>query len=396
MSHSRDATDIIRGYFYQLDYFMLKLLDTPHDSDIVCVEGIEDVDLNTTDELIAIQCKYYENTVYNHSLLAKPICLMLRHYSENLKKKKHIIKYAIYGHYSSGQHKLQDKPDIEYFKKHFFTYSKHKMHEELKLSDKSLSVFIQNLFIDINAPSYQNQECQIKASLKNIFSCSEAEVEYYYNNAFNQVKIISTRKNEKERKITKKKFLSLIEKKDNLFSIWYAKKRGIDKYCKNIKKQYFSKFNISPYERFFLIDCDIFISDLQLKLLIQNISKNWSKLTQRTKDTFCPYVYLNNISEVRLIKIKEMLQQDNFCFIDGFDFKGADFSTKSICKKATYNNGIKIKLINEIKYLKLILDSLSTTKEIYHFYTDKKYFNNEKYNHVDIYIERTMNINDII
>ena len=47
MSKCRAAIDTITGYYYQFDYFILKLLEQQNDSDAVCIEGIEDVDLET-------------------------------------------------------------------------------------------------------------------------------------------------------------------------------------------------------------------------------------------------------------------------------------------------------------------------------------------------------------
>ena len=396
MPHSRAAVDTIRGYFYQFDYFILKLLETPHDSDTICIEGIEDIDINTADETIAIQCKYYAKTNYNHSVLSKPLCLMLRHYANSLKIGAPVIKYTIYGHYSSGQDKLSDDLDVEFFKKNFFSPSGKKEYEELNLNDKELEIFIASLKINIYAPSYEEQEKKIFDKIKGVFSCSDLEADYYYNNALHVVKRLSTMKNENNRVITKKDFISSLDKKDYLFNIWFAKKRGIDQYCKKIKNHFFSKYNASPYERFFLIDCDDSISDVEIKLLIQNISKKWSKLSKRLKDTFCPYVYLHNITDERLIQIKNLLQSDDFYFIDGYDFKDSSFSVKSICRRATYDNKIRLKVINEDKYIKSILNSLSVTREIYQFYKSAIFFDDESHKHIKIFVEKTNNINDII
>ena len=41
----REAVSTIRGYFYQFDYTILKVLELEHDDDTICIEGIEDVDI---------------------------------------------------------------------------------------------------------------------------------------------------------------------------------------------------------------------------------------------------------------------------------------------------------------------------------------------------------------
>ena len=42
-------------------------------TDKVTIEGIEDVDITTIDNKLAIQCKYYEGTEYNHSEISEAI-----------------------------------------------------------------------------------------------------------------------------------------------------------------------------------------------------------------------------------------------------------------------------------------------------------------------------------
>ena len=90
MAKGRDAIDTITGYYYQFDYYILQLLDLAGENDTVTIEGIEDVDILEENELTAIQCKYYDKTEYNHSIIAKPIRLMLRYYVIGRPKKKKI------------------------------------------------------------------------------------------------------------------------------------------------------------------------------------------------------------------------------------------------------------------------------------------------------------------
>ena len=96
MAKERSAIATIKGYYYQFDYFILQLLKCNNETDSICIEGIEDVDLKTVDESTAIQCKYYAGTEYNHSVIAQPLRYMLDHY---LSKANNGIKYKIYGYY---------------------------------------------------------------------------------------------------------------------------------------------------------------------------------------------------------------------------------------------------------------------------------------------------------
>ena len=50
MAKERSAIATIKGYYYQFDYFILQLLKCNNETDSICIEGIEDVDLKTVDE----------------------------------------------------------------------------------------------------------------------------------------------------------------------------------------------------------------------------------------------------------------------------------------------------------------------------------------------------------
>lgn len=45
MAKERSAIATIKGYYYQFDYFILQLLKCNNETDSICIEGIEDVDL---------------------------------------------------------------------------------------------------------------------------------------------------------------------------------------------------------------------------------------------------------------------------------------------------------------------------------------------------------------
>ena len=47
MAKERSAIATIKGYYYQFDYFILQLLKCNNETDSICIEGIEDVDLKT-------------------------------------------------------------------------------------------------------------------------------------------------------------------------------------------------------------------------------------------------------------------------------------------------------------------------------------------------------------
>ena len=230
-----------------------------------------------------------------------------------------------------------------------------------------------------------------------MFHCNLFEAEYYYyNNTLRVIKQLATEQDITKRSISKRNFLSAINQKQPLFESWYIEYRGLVEYCRAIKQEYFSQVNISPYARFFLIECDGRISVQQIKSLLLKISKNWSKLSKNEVRPFCPYVYLHGISEPEIIDIKRALQNDGIYFVDGYDFKGAGFSPKSIVRKPSAHNEIKLKFITEIHQIADVLNSISTTRIIYQFYLETPFYENNHYEVHAIKIQETQNIEKMI
>ena len=382
MARTRDAVDTIKGYYYQFDYFILQIINSADDLDEITIEGIEDVDIFNKDGVTAVQCKYYSKTEYNHSVIAQPIRLMLRDFAK--RNTENQIRYKIYGKYKSGHEKYPEELTVDFAKKNLFTYTKdkkkHVLHEELNLTDEEIENFLSLLDVNINAEDYDILQDKVIEGLKSIFRCEKFEAEYYYyNNALRLVKEKATQNNEKNRIISKKDFLDKINNKKMLFDKWYLQYKGVQEYCKDIKKQYFTQKNISPYERFFLIECDSVINDNELLSIIEKISSNWSKLSRREIKPFCPYIYLEGISKERLLNLKKHLQEENIRIWDGYDFLGADFKVDSIIRKTNFQNDVKLKIINEIENLNTILQVARGTKQIYQFYLNEPFYENNGY-----------------
>ena len=376
------------------------MIGITNDNDTVTIEGIEDVDIFDKNYMIAIQCKYYAKTEYNHSVIAKPIRLMLKDYIKKRQQKKN-IKYKLYGKYQSGHDKYPGKLSVDFAKKSLFTYTenkvKHELHKELSLEDKDIEDFLNRIDVDIYAEDYTVQQKKVIKSLEDLFKCSNFEAEYYYyNNALRLVKETATKQNIKDRTMTKKEFIEKINSKKMLFDKWYLEFKGVREYCSEIKKQYFSPTNVSPYERFFLIECDEIIDDKKILSLIIKISKNWSRLSKREVRPFCPYIYLHGISQIRLIILKKKLQGEDIRLWDGYDFLGADFSVNSITRRANAENNVKIKIINKLEELNKVIENTSGTKEIYHFYLNEPFYENNQNICYGIQILSTENIGIMI
>lgn len=177
MERSREAISTIKGYYFQFDFFILQLLQLQSDNGYVQIEGIEDVDVErASNDIEAVQCKYYEGVTCTPSVVGKAIRPMLKHFAKFKDGSGgNDIRYCyrLFGYYKSGQDSVERHLTVDYVKRKFFTYSedgkKRKLHIELKLSDSDLENFLQRLEIDLHATTYDEQIEKIIHQLQKSF-----------------------------------------------------------------------------------------------------------------------------------------------------------------------------------------------------------------------------------
>jgi hypothetical protein len=404
----RSAVDTIRGYFYQFDLSILCVLQLRSPDDSVEIECTEDIDIRTATDVTATQCKYYAKTEYNHSVIKDAVKHMVAHFKESLAGTKPKVAYSIRGHYASGQEKLDGGIDVDFLKKHFLTYSEGKgpakatryHHTELGLSDADLGEFLKRITIDLRAKDFDEQYREVLGAIRSIFGGTPFTAEYfYYNNALAVIRELSIKAAPAGRKITKKEFLARIDTSTVLFNEWFVEKKGKKAHLAALRKEYFTEFNVSPYERFFLVEVDAgsYVRS-DLKAIFFELSRKWAKLSAREPAPFCPYIYVQGVSDDELLALKRELSTEGFKFIDGHDFQGADFSTHSITQKATHGNGIKIKILNTLPNVEQTVDIVTKTRHIYQFHLGSSYFDYDKpsVRHVKIQVERLSDVESII
>ena len=400
----RSATHTIKGYFYQFDYTILQILNQENIENILTLEEIEDLDIEMADETTAVQCKYYEKTDYSHSIIAKPIRLMLEDFIERKRNSSEEVSYKTYGYYKSGQDKLIQPINLDFLKSTFLTYQKNKVeykhHEALQATDNELEQFISTLDIDINASEYIHQLEMILEKLIEIFECDSFEAEhYYYNNALNEIKRLSIESKADNRKVTKSDFLDKINKKQIIFNKWFLKIKGKEKYLRSLRSKFFSSLNVECLDRFFLIEINIEEynrADLIDLLLV--ISNKYSKITRRTPEKFCPFVFVSELDEKEIIEIKKYLISKGRFFIDGYDFQGSEFSTDSMLKPISFENPIHIKFLNNINDLEDMLQASNKIIHIYQFYLQQPFFHhkNDNMKHIKIELKGINDIKEVI
>lgn len=396
---SRNANDTILGYFYQFNKTIIEILKETDDNNMITVEGIEDIDVEKSNEIETIQCKYHEALEYNHSQIKKAIIFLLNDYIKNLHEN---YKYTLYAYFKSGNEKLKLPLNIDYLKSNFLEYKEkgveHKVYQELGIDNEKLENFIKVLNIELVDINYEEQKNNVIKILIKQFDCTEIDAEnFYYGNAINEIIKLAISSDITQRRISKKDFITRISKKEVLFNNWINEFMGRKNLLRKLRNDYFTYTNISPNERIFMIDSGN-EKEFELKELIKCIIKKWTKILKRENNSYCPYIFINNYDRNKLAELKKDLYNDGVKFIDGFLFDGAEFNVEEICKKADYNNGIKIKFINKVEFVEDIIKETKKTKEIYQFYYNKPFFScdNENIKHVKIQIKDINEVKEII
>lgn len=358
---SRSAESAIKGYFYQFDNSILEILKLANDSDSITIEGIEDIDINSEDGYTAIQCKYYEGTEYNHSVIAEPLRLMLNHFSDYKKGLKPKVKYILRGHYKSGQYKLSAPLDLPLFKEKFLTYTSKKViyehHEKLSLTDLELTEFLDSLAIDINAKNYNDQLDELIDTIKRLFSCDKYSAEnFYYNNCLKLIKNLSIEAELSKRTISKKDFVNKINTSKVLFNEWFIIYKTKKEYLKTITENLKSTRVLEVSKsKIILIGNEILQSDnseLPVEEFILNLISKFYRINSVLRDAK-PLLLVLDCDESEMKRIKEFLIENNTIFHDGFEhikFSHTIFNTNPIITKSKNST----KIINSSYVIKLI------------------------------------------
>ncbi len=376
---NRSATATIKGYFYQFDQTIVRLLEaTKHGS--VTIEGVEDIDLDDIGASAFVQCKYYEGTEYNHSVIKDAIVHMLRHFHAAGTPTDQVFRYRLTGHYRSGQHKLRLPLTDEFLKEHFLTSTRdkqtHRVHEELAMTDVQLAAFRGLLDIDVNGPSYDDQQAYLlKLLASEIPGCTAGDAMcFFYPMAINVVQGLAIQADEAKRKITKDQFLKAINRKELVFSTWLREHLGREYFARMIRRKYFyfDKTKMPKASRFFVIDmANEYQLDKAARMLVRLGNFFSHKELQRTPaiDRFCPYVLLRGVTTEQLIELKASLWTQGVAFNDGYPFQGAGFSPAMLAADPSKDNLWKIKFIPDGQQLApTIAACAGSVVEVYDFY----------------------------
>ena len=192
---NRSADSSISGYSYQFLITIDHIISGRSDDKFI-IEGIEDLDVVTTDEKCLNQYKYHPDKNLTNSLIAKPIILMLNHFLKNSDEQ---IQYKLFVHgnknnYTLTRHGLKDILTLnigEKFKRDEYS-SGYKDETKLK---KFLSKF--SLVVTVG---FEELESKVIKKISEKLVLREEEVRLsLYPLAYKYINDFARKKNEKDR-----------------------------------------------------------------------------------------------------------------------------------------------------------------------------------------------------
>jgi len=387
---SRSAEATIRGFIYQFDATILKILEATASYRIV-IEGIEDVDVLGDYDVQAVQCKYYEGTPLTNSVLREIVKPMLEHF----KSEKRKIKYFIYGYFKSTKEFPLDDPTK--FKSEVLAYKQkgvsHNVADDLDIAIPKLSKFLECLNLEYTS-AFTEHQTKVKTLLKSTLSCSEDEIDsLYYPKAMSVVERLAVQPDAEKRIITKSKFLQNINVKNALYSRWYLENEGAEKFCRKIRRQYFSHLNVMPHERFLIIEVSDKAKLPDLKSVLIHIGNKLSTASKgkRTTDRFAPFICVRSLAGADFVKLKNDLYAEGHYFVDGYPYKDAVFHYSALVLPQTEENKIVFRLITE-DVLDDVISRVTGTKEVFEFYHSSPMNERDDVKHIQVPVK---SVNDI-
>lgn len=395
---TRSASDSLRGYGYQFQESILRILDAG-DHEEITLEGIEDIDLENEQ----IQVKYLSSKKLIPSSIQKPASLMLKDYVTNHTDRKDTT-YRIYAFFGdpSGDGAFLNKDD--FYNDCAKTLIDDEGNNISEINDDICKEFKERLVVEIGE-SFEEKEKSAKKKLGDVLGTKEDEVElYFFPNAMNLILGLSIQKDEMDRKISKASFLQKINHKKRLYGLWKKLEQGSSSYLKDIKNSIKSDFRGNK-ERLIFIDTTFLSEDGtgygEEQLLLDLVSAH-TLIDQNTSTK--PLTIVMDIPEEELISLKSILIDNGKEFNDGHEqikFSADRFNqtpilnTKGPIGRKINLASYEIKLVRLPSYLQNI-DEINQPHTAIYFSAEMPFYLNGSVQHHVADIDSYREINNIL
>lgn len=312
----RTATDAIQGYLYQFHKTIHEVL-VSGSAEILTVEGIEDIDIESTSSVKLMQCKYHESkTNYSLSDIYKPVIFMLTHFKDNPTSNYEYILFAHFPNESLGS-KMVSKQDIETI----LTTENEKLKPKVEVIKSSgldiddfLSRFTFEIGCSISDLTGKTQEI-LKSELNGF--CSDEDIKsIFYPNAVQKIANLSIERSASNRRINKNEFIVEIKKqKEAAITRWTRELLNYQQILKNKKSKLANNLNYNSRLRYFIIS-DSSVSDF-FEGVVNFIDEFINKYNSKIKLHDQTPLFCLDCSDTIFAEITQRLYKKGLTFRDG-------------------------------------------------------------------------------
>lgn len=323
MGKSRSAHHALNGFHYQFDKSIIEILNDTSNSEIV-LEGIEDIDVGDK----AIQCKYHATQSYQRSKIRKPILAFLKHF----KSTNTPLKYRLYAHFKENSN--FQPIDLTELKSILGTDL-----ASLNLKDTSLQRFLTRHFHYEKAVCIESQRKQVHAAIASALACGLSESElYFYSNALHEVIRLSRQETTEAKTTSRDAFISTINHRRTLFSIWLCQLRSEKQYANFVRDEMRSKDANAPSKSRMLWLDNRFVVNSGVSGIVKfcgALVERQYKLGHALYNSVPPCIILESDLET-VAKVKAGLIAENIWINDGYEhlaFNASFFNSPPIVNR---------------------------------------------------------------
>lgn len=308
---SRVADSTIKGFMYQFNLTLFNLLSSQPGEHVV-VEGIiEDIDIISSSNTTAIQCKYHEQQeVFSLSSIYKPVLQMLKTFTE---KPNLDIKFVLYAYFPSlqkGEYPITadnlitilSTQNLDYISNYITVIKPSTDPDIINIVNKSnktktdkellkehyvnnclptkcdLNKFLSDNFKFIIGESYNELEIEVKKLLEKEGFSTEDVTDIFYPNSIHHIASLSIESSPSTRQILKVDFVSeLNSSKKTAISRWTKELTNYKKLLKIRQSQLSYNLNINNRRRYFIIN----------STKIESFNDNIVIFLKQYVDTYC-------------------------------------------------------------------------------------------------------------
>ncbi len=330
------------GYAYQFDLTTLEVL-AADDQDTIVVEGCEDIDVDRKAGQESVQCKYLAAGKYSLAGLRKPLLPMLRAFVDG----RH-ADYRLYVHYGDPtgvpwtltvkelkqaltEHKRSRSTPIRYY---------------AGVEDVTLEAFLESFTIQ-SGPEFYEQQGQVCSALRAALGTTAEDVrDLHYPKAVSIILDLAMQPNASQRRITRPEFITLLDKRPELYTRWHAEIVGADRMRTLLRRRIKTVGLLARDRRRLIVLAPpgtgaaaglVKIAELVEKLATTDYGEG--KLSSAK-----PWTVVYDAPEAEVLKLKRRLLDLGVAYHDGFEtvqFSPAMFSREP--KINTYASSQKIK-----------------------------------------------------